>query len=196
MLKQLRAEHEGGNILAVNEAVKISKLLQICCGCAYVDGGEVLIPATPRIELVKEIIEEAEGKVLVFVPLTGALKQIAAELAKTYSVAVIHGETSKTQRDTIFKEFQQLKHPRVLVANPGTLAHGLTLTAANTVIWFAPIFSNETYQQACARVTRPGQKRNTLIVNIEATNMEKKIYAKLQGKQKMQGLLLDLLKEG
>ena len=196
MLKQLRAEHEGGQILAVNEAVKMSKLLQICCGCAYVDGGEVLIPATPRIELVKEIIEEAEGKVLVFVPLTGALKQIAAELSKTYSVAVVHGETSKTQRDTIFKEFQQLKTPRVLVANPGTLAHGLTLTAANTVIWFAPIFSNETYQQACARVTRPGQKRNTLIVNIEATNMEQKIYAKLQGKQKMQGLLLDLLKEG
>lgn len=196
MLTRLRAEHDGGQITAVNEAVKMSKLLQICCGVAYgADGGEVSIPATPRIELVREIIEEAEGKVLVFVPLTAALKTVAAELGKTYSVATVHGETSKSQRDTIFKEFQQAKNPRVLVANPGTLSHGLTLTAANVVVWFAPIFSNETYQQACARVTRPGQTRNTLIVNIEATPMERRIYEKLQGKQKMQGLLLDLLKE-
>lgn len=196
MLTRLRAEHEGGQITAVNEAVKLSKLLQICCGVAYgADGTDVSIPATPRIELVKEIIEESEGKVLVFVPLTAALKTVAAELSKTCSVAIVHGETSKTQRDNIFKEFQQAKDPRVLVANPGTLSHGLTLTAANTVVWFAPIFSNETYQQACARVTRPGQKRNTLIVNIEATAIERKIYDKLQGKQKMQGLLLELLKD-
>ena len=84
----------------------------------------------------------------------------------------------------------------MLVANPGTLSHGLTLTAASTVIWFAPIHCNETWQQANARVTRPGQKRNTLIVSIEATALERKIYDRLAGKQKMQGLLLDLLKEG
>lgn len=195
MLRKFKAEHEGGQITAVNEAVKVSKLVQICCGAAYGTSGDVLIPAKPRVELVKEIIEQAESKVLVFVPLTAALQNLAAELEKDFTVAIVHGETSKTQRDQIFKDFQQSKDPRVLVANPGTLSHGLTLTAASTIIWFAPINSNETFQQANARIVRPGQKLNTLIVNIEATDLERKMYARLQGKEKMQGLLLDLLKE-
>jgi hypothetical protein len=164
------------------------------CGVAYGTEGDVLLPNGPRVELVREIIEEADAKVLVFVPLTGALKVLAAELAKDFSVEIVHGETSKNERDRIFKDFQSAKNPRVLVANPGTLSHGLTLTAANTVVWFAPINSNETYQQANARVTRPGQRLNTLIVHVEATPLERKIYDRLQGKEKTQGILLDLLK--
>lgn len=194
MLRKLKTESEGAQITAVNEAVKLSKLLQICAGVAYGTEGEVHLDNKARVELVKEIIEEAEGKVIVFVPLTGALEALAAELRKDFTVAVIHGETSKTQRDTIFKDFQNAKDPRVLVANAGTMSHGITLTAANTVVWFTAIHSLETYQQACARVTRPGQKRNTLIVNIEATPMERKIYERLQGRGKTQGILLELLK--
>lgn len=196
MLKQLRAEHDGGQITAVNEAVKMSKLIQICCGVAYgSDGGNVVIPATPRINLLREIIEEAEAKVLVFVPLTAALNVVASELARDYTVATVNGETTKAQRDTIFKDFQNSPNPQVLVANAATLSHGLTLTAASVVVWYAPITSNEIYQQACARITRPGQTLNTLIVNIQATAVERHIYERLQGKQKLQGLLLDLIKE-
>lgn len=195
MLRKFRAEHDGGEITAVNEAVKLSKLLQICSGVAYgADDTEVVIPAKPRIELVRELIEEAEAKVLVFVPFTAALKVVATELSKDFTVEVVHGGVSKTQRDTIFKNFQQAKDPRVIVADARTMAHGITLTAANTVIWYAPPYSAEIYQQACARVTRPGQKLNTLIVNIQATPMETKVYDRLQGKERMQGLLLSMLK--
>ena len=195
MLKTLMAETESGQVTAINEAVKLSKLLQICCGSAIgVDGDNVLLPNGPRTELVREIIEEAEAKVLVFVPFTASLNRIADELKKDYTVEVVDGSTSKSKRDTIFKDFQQAKAPRVLVCNPQTLSHGLTLTAANTVVWYAPISSNETYMQACARVTRPGQKLNTLIVNIEATELERKIYARLMGKEKVQSILLDLVK--
>ena len=169
--------------------------MQICCGAAYGEGEtEVVIPAKPRIELVREIIEEAEAKVLVFVPFTSALKHLADALRENFTVAEVHGGVSKTQRDAIFRDFQQAKDPRVIVADARTMAHGITLTAANTVIWYAPPYSAEIYQQACARVTRPGQKLNTLIVNIEATLMERKIYDRLQGKEKMQGLLLSMLK--
>ena len=196
MLRTLCAEIDGGQITAVNEAVKLNKLLQICCGVAYGENGQThAVPATPRVNLVKEIIEQSTAKVLVFVPLTAALEALAQELAKHHSVACIHGGTSKSQRDEIFRQFQQEPTPRVLVANPGTLSHGLTLTAANTIVWFAPINSNETYQQACARVTRPGQKNNTHIINIEATKIERRVYDRLQGKERMQGLLLDLVRE-
>ena len=196
MLRRLRTEHEGGEITAVNEAVKLNKLLQICTGVAYGAGGaEIALPATPRVELVREIIEEAEAKVIVFVPLTAPLLTLADELRKDFTVEVVHGETSKSARDDIFRRFQSTSEPRVLVANPGTLSHGLTLTAANTIVWFAPIHSNEIYQQACARVTRPGQKLNTLIVNVEATPLERKIYDRLQGREKLQGVLLDLIRD-
>lgn len=195
MLRRFRTEYAGGEITAVNEAVKLNKLLQICTGVAYGAGGaEIPIPATPRINLVREIIEEAEAKVIVFVPLTAPLLALARELEGDYPVAVVHGETSKGQRDETFTRFQQSPTPRVLIANPGTLSHGLTLTAANTIVWFAPIHSNEIYQQACARVTRPGQTRNTLIVNIEATPLERKIYDRLQGRERTQGVLLDLIR--
>lgn len=195
MLSKFRAEHDGGAITAVNEAVKMSKLLQICSGVAYGDGDtQVTIPARPRIELVRDIIEEAEAKVLVFVPFTAALKVVAEELSKSFTVEMVYGDVSKTQRDQIFSDFQNAKHPRVLVADARTMAHGITLTAANTVVWYAPPYSAEIYQQACARVTRPGQKLNTLIVNVEATPLERKIYERLQGKERMQGLLLEMIK--
>lgn len=83
MLRKLKTEYEGGQITAVNEAVKLSKLLQICCGVAYSKDGDVDIPSGPRIQLVREIIEEAEAKVIVFVPLTGALRRWPRSYART-----------------------------------------------------------------------------------------------------------------
>lgn len=194
MLRKLKTEHEENQITAVNEAVKMSKLLQICCGSVIGNNGEVALDNSNRTELIREIIEEAEAKVLVFVPFTAPLLGLVEELRKDFTVELVHGETSKTQRDRIFKDFQSAKDPRVLVANPGTLSHGLTLTAANTIIWAGPTHSLETYEQANARVTRPGQKLNTLIVNIESTPLERKIYERLQGKGRTQGILLDLIK--
>lgn len=197
MLKTFHYEHESGQITAVNEAVKMSKLLQIALGCSYAeDGSHLLLPNGPRLDLISEIVEEAAGKVLVFVPFTAALHAVAAHLEKQFSVAVVHGETNKTKRDEIFRAFQQEADPRVIVANPGTLQHGLTLTAANTIIWAGPVHSAESWEQANGRVTRPGQKRNTLIVSIEATTLERKVYDRLAGKQKTQGLLLEMLKGG
>jgi SNF2 family DNA or RNA helicase len=198
MIATYRAEHEGQQISAVNGAVVVSKLIQIACGVAYGTTGEVHIPATSRIELVKEIIDQAEGKVLVFVPLTAPLLHLHAELTRTYggTVALVYGDTSKSQRDDIFRDFQQ-KGSRldIIVANPGTLSHGLTLTEANTIIWYAPIHSNEIYQQANGRIVRPGQRLNTLIVNIEGSQTERDVYDALQGKQRMQDVLLNLVKE-
>ena len=192
MLSRFKAEFEGGQITALNEAVKIGKLLQIVCGVAYGPDGEMTIPAKPRIDAVLEAVEQAGAKVIVFVPLTGALHGLAEALRQHYEVAVVHGGVSKSQRDTIFSEFQSPHGPRVIVAQPGTMAHGLTLTAANTIVWFAPVHSAEIYQQANARIVRPGQKLNTLIVRIQGSDMEKRMYAKLEHRGSTQSVLLDL----
>lgn len=197
MLRRLKAEYEGGEITAANEAVKTSKLLQICCGAAYSnDGGATIIPATPRLAELVDTIEQAEAKVIVFVPFTAALEHVASHLAERWPVEVVHGGTPKHARDMIFSAFQnEYGGPKVLVAEPRTMAHGLTLTAANVIVWFAPCSSNETYQQANARMRRPGQKRTTLIVHLCGSPVERKAYARLEKKQSMQGALLDLFKE-
>ena len=196
MLSSLKTEYEGGELLAVNEAVKANKLVQIACGVAYGKEGEtIVLPSADRINVLKEIIEESEGKVIVFVPLTGVLEELAFELGQHWEVATVHGGTSKTQRDDIFHDFQTKKTPHVLIANPATMSHGLTLTAATTIIWYAPVHSNDIYEQACARVRRPGQKRTTVIAHIAASEVERRIYQRLKTKQKMQGLLLDMMKE-
>lgn len=196
MATQLHMEFGGDEVTAVNEAVKMQKLVQIASGVVYgPDRSEVILPNDPRVGVVDEVIQEAGSKVIVFVPFTGVLNHVAEQLRdKGHDVAVINGATPKADRDRIFRQFQHEKAINVLVAQPAAMSHGLTLTAASVVIWYAPITSNETYLQANARITRPGQKRNQLIVHIQGTEVEKRIYNRLQNKQSMQGLLLDIVR--
>lgn len=167
------------------------------CGAAYdVDGNTVELDAEPRMKVVDEIVNEAEGKVIVFVPFVSALETVAAYLRKKgHIVGCIHGQVSKHERDVIFSDFQKGAHMRVIVAQPAAMSHGLTLTAANTIVWYAPIFSNDIYDQACARITRPGQTLAQLIVNIEGSPIELKTYERLKNKQKMQGILLSMVED-
>lgn len=195
MLEKLMMEYEGGEVLAVNEAVKANKLVQIACGVAYGKDGEYInIPSKPRIDVLKELIESSEGKVLVFVPLTGVLEHVVRELESDWTVAAIHGGTPKAERDQIFGDFQKTTDPHVIVANPATMSHGLTLTAATTIVWYAPIHSNDIYLQANARVRRPGQTRTTVIAHIAGSDIERRIYKRLQAKEKLQGTLLEIMR--
>jgi len=198
MMKHLITETGGadGTITAVNEAVKAMKLIQIACGVAYgEDGNDIELDCAPRINAVKEVIEEAGGKVIVFVPLTGTLRMLERELGKHWSVAVVNGAVSSSQRNTIFYNFQSATDPRVLIAHPATMAHGLTLTAASTVIWYGPIASNEQYTQANGRVERIGKRHVSNVVHIQSTALEHKIFQRLATKQKLQGVLLDLIQQ-
>lgn len=193
MVSKLHAEHAGGQITAVNEAVKLMKLIQICCGVAYDNTGDnLVIEAGERVKVLKEIIENAGTKVIVFVPLTGALNHIVAELRTSFTVEAVNGAVSSKERSRIFADFQNSKDPRVLVAQPAAMSHGLTLTAASTIVWFAPITSTEVYTQANGRITRPSQKHTQFIIHIEGSDVERRIYDRLTKKQAMQGALLDM----
>ncbi len=197
MVRDLITElHTEGTILAVNEAVKMQKLVQIACGVAYgTDGQNIELDCSPRVNVVKEVIEEAGGKIIVFVPLTGTLRMLERELSKHWSVAVVNGQVSASKRNQIFHDFQECKDPKVLIAHPATMAHGLTLTAASTIVWYGPVNSNEQYVQANGRVERIGKRHVSNVVHIEATELEHKIYKRLANKQKLQGVLLDLIQQ-
>jgi SNF2 family DNA or RNA helicase len=186
-----------GYIDAANEAVKLQKLVQICAGAVYNSKRDTFaIDCTSRVSAVKQIIEETNEKVIVFVSLSGALKMLATELEKDYTVAVVEGAVSSNKRSLIFQDFQHAKDPRILVAHPGTMAHGLTLTAASTVVWFIPPTSNEIYTQANGRIERIGKRFSSNVVHISGTKLEDMMYSRLENKQKMQGVLLDLLQTG
>ena len=191
MMKQLATEVASGEVTAVNEAVKASKLLQILCGVVYDDDGKPrLINATPRLAALQEVVEHAGGKVIVFAP----YKPVIAMLARTLDTQlVVTGDTPPSQRNEIFRELQH-GEGQVLVAQPGTMAHGLTLTAAHVIVWYAPTYSNEVYEQAIARIRRPGQRRATVIVHLFAHDWERRIYQRLRQKQKLQGALLELFR--
>lgn len=194
MLQHFYAEHQEGGITAANEGVKLMKLIQICCGEVYTDKGQTAsLDNTHRITEVKNVIEDAGEKCIVFVPFTNALNAVAQQLGKHWEVAIVDGSTSPAKRRDIFWRFQNSDTPHVIVANPQTMSHGLTLTAASTIIWYAPINSNETYEQANARISRIGQRHVANIVHIEATEVERKAYKRLESKQKLQGLLLDII---
>lgn len=194
---RMKAEEEAGTVRAVNEADKLMKLVQVAAGAVYTTDGDIVdIDNNGRLRELLEIIEQAQGKVIVFVPFIAALKNLHAEVSKHYPTELVYGGTSKNDRDTAFWRFTNLPstESRVLLANAAAMSHGLTLVEANTIVWWAPHTSHETFDQANHRIIRPGQKLNTFIIMMEGSEVERKIYARLQQRQATQGLLLDAIR--
>ena len=108
---------------------------------------------------------------------------------------IVYGGVSRGKRDLIFHRFQSGKGPRhIIVAHPECMAHGLTLTTGNLIVWYGPAPDLETYDQANARIIRPGQTFKTMIVHLFGTPVEKAAYARLRTRSRMQGLLLELFR--
>jgi len=182
-------------VKAVNAAVLLQKLVQAAAGLVYGEGGErAKLDAGPRFDELKRQIEKAQSKVIVFVPFTGVLEYVADTVKSWgYSVDIVDGSVAPTRRNQIFLSFQNERDPHVLVAHPRTMAHGLSLVAANTIIWFAPCTSNAVYDQACERVVRPGQTLPTFILHLYGSSAERRIYTALKTRKRMQDVLLDML---
>ncbi len=192
--KDMLIQAAGEDVSAVNAASNLTKLLQIACGAVYTDNQNVIeFDVSNRLDVILEVIEEATNKVLVFIPFTHTIGLLKDFLTKNnVSCDVINGEVSVTKRTDIFRRFQEEKDPRVLLIQPQAAAHGVTLTAANVVIWYAPITSIEYYLQANARVHRQGQKNPVTVVHIEGSPVEAKLYAALQNKLDVHTKIIDL----
>jgi superfamily II DNA/RNA helicase len=127
---------------------------------------------------------------------TAYLKAIIKDFLTKQKVTceVINGEVPVHKRTEVFKKFQEDTDPKVLLIQPQAAAHGVTLTAANVVIWYAPITSIEYYLQANARVHRQGQKNPVTVVHLEGSPVETKLYAALQDKLGYHTKIIDLYK--
>ena len=186
----------GEEITTVNAAVNLNKLLQLSCGAVYSDSGEIVaFDAKNRMTALLEVIEEASHKVIVFAPFKHAIEIIAEEMRKNKIPAeIIHGGVSATKRTEIFSRFQTEDNPRVLIIQPQAAAHGVTLHAANVVVWWGPITSIETYLQANARVHRAGQRNPCTVVHLQGSPVEKRVYKMLSEKVDIHTRLIDLYK--
>ena len=196
MAKEEQLAVANGEVTAFNEADKINKLVQISLGVVYTSNHEEhVLDASPRLEVLAELIEESDSKVLVFTPYKSTLHRLEKFLSARWETASVSGDTSSTARDKIFGAFQLTDSPHVIVAHPACMAHGLTLTAASTIVWFGPPLSLELYEQANGRITRAGQKYSQLVVQLQGTRVEEKIFDRLRKRADMQGILLELFEE-
>lgn len=195
--EQMLIEAAGEQISAVNAAAGLSKLLQISGGAVYTDEGEVVeFDIRPRLSALDEVLDQTENKVLVFVPYRHTIEVVAKHLAKQgISVEIINGVVSANDRARIITQFQSLDDPRVLIIQPQSASHGVTLTRADTIVFWSPVMSVETYLQCVARIDRFGQKNKMTVVHIQGSDVEKKMYAMLQGKVDLHSKLVDLYKE-
>ena len=197
MKKQMLIEAAGEEISSLNAAAKLNKLLQIAGGAVYTDSKEVIeFDVSNRLKVVHEVIEEASQKVLVFIPYTHTIELLKKYLdSKNINCEIINGSVPANRRAELVKEFQTKPNPHVLLIQPQAASHGLTLTAADTIIWYAPTTSVETYLQANARIDRPGQKHNMTIVHIIGSPVEAKVYSLLRSNIDNHEKIIDLYRQ-
>jgi SNF2 family DNA or RNA helicase len=195
--KQLMAVADGEAITAANAAVNMNKLLQISCGAVYTDSGETVeFDIKSRYKVLKEAIDESSQKVLIFVPFKHVIDLLTEKLTKDgVTNAMIRGDVNVSKRTEIFKQFQTEEDPQVLIIQPQAAAHGVTLTAANTVVWWGPVPSLETYTQANARPHRAGQKHPCTVIQLAGSPVEHRMYKMLDGRLDLHTKIIDLYME-
>ena len=184
-------------ITSANAAVNMNKLLQLSAGALYTNNGEAIeFDIKHRYKVLKEVIDETSNKALIFVPFKHVIDILTEKLENDgVTVAVIRGDVPAHKRTEIFKRFQEQTDPEVLVIQPQSAAHGVTLTAADTVVWWGPTPSLETYAQANARVHRSGQRHPCTVIQLQGSPVERHIYQLLDNRIDVHTKMIDLYKE-
>ena len=198
LMKKLMWQYGQDEVTAANEGVKLSKLLQICSGFVYMTSKQKAIDFdnSERISALIDILNATRRKAIVFLSFKHGVTKLHKELVNQgFAAEKIFGETPKKKRDDIYARFQHEDDIKVLVAHPATMAHGLTLTAANVVVWFSPAPSLEIYEQANARVRRPSQTSKQYIIHLYTEGVESRVNKRLANNQKVQGTLLEMFEE-
>lgn len=185
----------GVKITAANAADQINKMRQVLCGALKdpATGRYHPIPHDGRLKTLLEAIQAASAKVIVVVPFKGIIRLLQPEIEKAgYTCAVVNGDVNPTKRTEIFKAFKTQKDPHVLLCHPAVMAHGLNLTEADVLVFYAPIYSNDEVEQVNERFNRAGQTRAMTIIRIGAHPLEWSIYKLTDTRKAAQMNILDL----
>jgi len=164
---------EDSTISFSNKLTEIIKLHQVCNGFSKDDDGQILELHKAKINALDEILEETDGKVIIWANYIYNIKEIISFLEKKYgkeSVVSIYGAIDVQTRKKAVEKIQKDSKVRFLVGNPTTGGFGLTLTAVNTVIYFSNNYNLEVRMQSEDRAHRMGQKGTVVYIDIVAKN--------------------------
>jgi len=186
MKKEALAILNGKQVTTVNALTQLMRLHQITCGHFTADDGTTQRIPNNRISELMDILEETEGKAIIWAHYQWDIKDIIKEINKTHgpgSVVDYYGKTPQDERQGNIKKFQSDPRCRFLVGTPSTGGYGITLTAANTVIYYSNGYDLEKRLQSEDRAHRIGQKKSVTYVDINAENtVDEKIVKSLRKK--------------
>ena len=186
--KQAKALLSTGTVTITHLIAQLVRLHQVSCGFVGLDGGGLTELPSQRLPELMEILEETDGKVIIWANYRHDIQKIEQELIKIYgakSVGTYHGGVGQERRAEVIDEFQNLESPlRFFVGNTQTGGYGITLTAASTVIYYSNNYDLEKRLQSEDRAHRIGQVNKVTYIDIVCEKtVDEKIVKSLRQKQ-------------
>ena len=180
------AELNGKMTTTFNAITQIMRLQQITCGHFKADDGSVQEIKNNRITELMDLLEEVEGKAVIWAHWRHDIATIVREIEKEYpgSVMTYYGDTTPDDRQKAIREMQDPESKvRFLVGTPQTGGYGITLTGASTMIYYSNGYDLEKRQQSEARIDRIGQEKPMTYIDIEAEGtVDERIVKALKAK--------------
>ena len=196
MKKYALAQLDQGQLATTSSVLtQIMRLQQICCGYLMSDEGQMKVLDNNRLNELLAAIEECSGKIIIWCNYTHDIKEIEKALSSKYggdSVATYYGETKQEDRQATVDKFQDIHSPlRFFVGQPKTGGYGITLTAANTMIYYSNSYDLEIRLQSEDRAHRIGQKKAVTYIDlIVEDTIDEKIVKSLREKINLAGQVL------
>jgi SNF2 family DNA or RNA helicase len=186
MKKEAIAILKGKQSTTVNTLTQLMRLQQITCGHFTADDGATQPIANNRITELMDVLEETEGKAIIWAHYQYDMTSIINAVSKKYgeeSIVDYYGLTPQEKRQPNIKRFQDDPKCRFIVGTPSTGGYGITLTAANTVIYYSNGYDLEKRLQSEDRAHRIGQKKSVTYVDLMADDtVDEKIVQALRKK--------------
>jgi len=169
MKKEAMATLNGKVTSTMTVLTQLMRLQQITCGHFTADDGSVQLVDNNRIKELMSVLEETEGKAIIWANYQKDIVSIIDSISKEYgpgSVVDYYGLTPQEERQKNIKRFQNNKECRFIVGTPQTGGYGITLTQANTVIYYSNGYDLEKRLQSEDRAHRIGQNKKVTYVDI------------------------------
>ena len=186
MKKEALATLNGKTITTMNVLTQLMRLQQITCGHFKADDGTIQEIKSNRLSELMDVLDEVEGKAIIWAHWQADIKTILKAIKKEYgpgSVVDYYGLTPQDQRQKNRDAFQNDSKVRYFVGTPQTGGYGITLTAANTVIYYSNGYDLEKRIQSEDRAHRIGQKKSVTYIDINAEDtVDEKIVKSLRKK--------------